>query len=60
MKYTFTFNEMERGLMINSLKEYLNYCCREGKPTEDIVALIKKAIKVPARKDTRWGRSEAR
>ena len=60
MKYVFVFNEMERGLMINSLREYLNHCIREGEPTEDLVDLLEKAIKVPARKEKRWGRSEAR
>ena len=59
-EYVVTLSEFEKGLMINGLMEFHNSLLRQNKSTEDVDALLKKVLYAPARKEKRWGRSEAR
>ena len=59
-EYVVTLSEFEKGLLINGLMEFHNALLRQHKTTEDVDALLRKVLYAPVRKETRWGRSEAR
>lgn len=46
-------SDYEQRLMVNGLNVFRNFLLREGKPTEDINALLMKVIDAPKKKPKR-------
>lgn len=59
-EYVFHMSLEERNILLNIIMEYHNNLIREGKTNEDVIALLKKICKTPARRDPRWSRCEER
>ena len=59
-KRVLTFDEYERGVMVNALNEFRNDLIEEQRPTDAVDELLLKTMDAPTKKQKRRSHDEAR